>query len=254
MPFPWVAAIGGASNLGSGLFGYFGQKKANETNLKIAREANAANLDLWNKTNEYNSPAMQMARYKEAGLNPALIYGNGSSSAGNAPQPQRWETAQVVNEMDSISKMDALPALSLYQDIKVKKAQEDQIRANTELIKRKEVNENLRQRLIGAQSAFQEFNLAKNAKLLPYQTSTAEQNIERLRRSNANALLYGQSLKAGTIAKQIEAAKSQIDLDFKRQFQRVGTQVTDPFLWRLLSKWLLSVPVEEVPEPNDWMN
>lgn len=38
--------------------------------------------DMWNKTNAYNAPAAQMARFKAAGLNPHLIYGQGSN--GNA--------------------------------------------------------------------------------------------------------------------------------------------------------------------------
>lgn len=36
---------------------------------------NAHDINMWNKQNEYNSPAAQMERYKEAGLNPYLIYG-----------------------------------------------------------------------------------------------------------------------------------------------------------------------------------
>lgn len=49
---------------------------------------------MWNKTNEYNAPVNQMARYKEAGLNPNLIYGQtggGSSSASMASQPNQHE-------------------------------------------------------------------------------------------------------------------------------------------------------------------
>lgn len=40
------------------------------------------NERMWNKQNEYNSPAAQMQRFSDAGLNPNLIYGQGSS--GNA--------------------------------------------------------------------------------------------------------------------------------------------------------------------------
>lgn len=35
----------------------------------------------WTMQNEYNDPKQQMARLKEAGLNPALIYGSGSATA-----------------------------------------------------------------------------------------------------------------------------------------------------------------------------
>lgn len=39
-------------------------------------------LEAWNMENEYNSPAAQMQRYQDAGLNPNLIYGQ-SNTAGN---------------------------------------------------------------------------------------------------------------------------------------------------------------------------
>ena len=42
------------------------------------------NMQGWREMIEYNSPKNQMARYQEAGLNPNLIYGSGSASAGNA--------------------------------------------------------------------------------------------------------------------------------------------------------------------------
>ena len=46
-------------------------------------------LMMWNLQNKYNSPAAQMQRLRDAGLNPALVYGNGNAltpaSAMNAP-------------------------------------------------------------------------------------------------------------------------------------------------------------------------
>ena len=53
----------------------------------LARKSNEEQLNLWNLMNEYNSPSSQMQRYQEAGLNPNLIYqqgtpGNASSTAG----------------------------------------------------------------------------------------------------------------------------------------------------------------------------
>lgn len=38
-------------------------------------------LDDWNRQNEYNSPAAQMQRYKDAGLSPNLIYGQTNTAA-----------------------------------------------------------------------------------------------------------------------------------------------------------------------------
>lgn len=68
-----------------------GQRKANKTNLKIARETNQTNLQLareqnqwnleqWNRQNEYNTPLNQVNLLKEAGLNPNLYKGEGSTA------------------------------------------------------------------------------------------------------------------------------------------------------------------------------
>ena len=48
---------------------------------------NQWSLDMWNRTNEYNSPAAQIARLREAGLNP-LYYGLDGTSANGLESAQ----------------------------------------------------------------------------------------------------------------------------------------------------------------------
>lgn len=71
----------GASLLG-GVFGYFGQKSANQAALQRMREQNDFVERMWNKGNEYNTPYEQRKRYEAAGINPYLALGN--IQAGNA--------------------------------------------------------------------------------------------------------------------------------------------------------------------------
>ena len=81
---------GGASVLG-GLFGMKSQSDANAANMELAKYNWEQQKQMWHMNNEYNKPSAQMARYLEAGLNPNLIYGSGSASAGNStstPTPQ----------------------------------------------------------------------------------------------------------------------------------------------------------------------
>lgn len=59
----------------------------NDAQMAIAKYQNDYNTQMWNKQNEYNSPAQQMKRIKEAGLNPALMYTQGSTGQASAPQP-----------------------------------------------------------------------------------------------------------------------------------------------------------------------
>lgn len=63
---------------------YTMQRREQEFNRAQAEWQNQVNIANWQMQNNYNSPANQMKRLQEAGLNPNLIYGNGSTSTGNA--------------------------------------------------------------------------------------------------------------------------------------------------------------------------
>lgn len=82
-----LGAFGGAQSIWNDFTG----KSAADAQLQAQREANEANIRLWQMQADYNTPANQVARYREAGLNPNLIYGQGSSSAGNMSTAPRVE-------------------------------------------------------------------------------------------------------------------------------------------------------------------
>lgn len=85
-------------------------KYQNEANVNLWREQNSASIEQWNRNNEYNDPAHQLARYRDAGLNPMLIYGSGSSVAGNSSSPASIGSAPHMEraEMKPV-KMDNIP-------------------------------------------------------------------------------------------------------------------------------------------------
>lgn len=79
----------GASLLG-GVFGYFGQKSANQAALERMREQNAFAERMWNEGNKYNTPYEQRKRYEAAGINPYLALGNiqsGNAQGSVSPAP-----------------------------------------------------------------------------------------------------------------------------------------------------------------------
>lgn len=85
------AALSGAMGIASSRLNYKESKKLARDqyyyNMDLANRQNAANIEMWNMQNEYNSPQAQMARLKAAGLNPNMIYNNGSASTGNSTSP-----------------------------------------------------------------------------------------------------------------------------------------------------------------------
>lgn len=73
---------------------------------------NKLNVENWHMQNEYNKPINQMARFREAGLNPNLIYSQqntagpvGSVSAPNTPTMN--DVASVVSKVFAMRQMAA---------------------------------------------------------------------------------------------------------------------------------------------------
>lgn len=92
----WIGpAISAGASIIGGLLGKSSSDFASRTNLQINREnqiwnekmmdkQNAWNLAQWNRENEYNSAAQQVARYRAAGLNPYLMMQNGSAGSASS--------------------------------------------------------------------------------------------------------------------------------------------------------------------------
>lgn len=59
-------------------------EQQNNLNVEQWQRERQAALEDWNRENAFNSPAAQMQRYREAGLNPNLIYSQSNTSGGMA--------------------------------------------------------------------------------------------------------------------------------------------------------------------------
>lgn len=107
-----------------------------------AEKAYERSVDFWNIQNEYNNPKSQMNRFLEAGLNPNLIYdkvtGNQAAAAPEY-QPAKWEGKAPQLDPSFIlaaAKLESEIAVN-NQRIKNMQAQEEGIRASTELTGKK---------------------------------------------------------------------------------------------------------------------
>lgn len=115
-----VAGIGAVGAIGSAGASGVAQSKLNKKTREFNREEaekqrqwsegmvaqqNAWNMELWNKENAYNSPAAQVERLREAGLNP-LFYGldgTGNASQLQSAQPLAYQRAEVGSQVNPIS-------------------------------------------------------------------------------------------------------------------------------------------------------
>lgn len=68
------------------------QKRQAEANMQLAQFQASANERYLKQQLDYDRPSAQMARYQEAGLNPHLIYGQGSP--GNQSTPLQFPSIQ----------------------------------------------------------------------------------------------------------------------------------------------------------------
>lgn len=125
----------GASFAGSLANLFSGQHQANkafERQKELMRIQNQYAIDNWNRENNYNTPSAQMQRLRDAGLNPNLVYGQGSGSlqAGSIDTPSAPSAPMAVSPDFSKSIMDgANAALAIAQ---AKKAGSETIAQNIE--------------------------------------------------------------------------------------------------------------------------
>lgn len=98
------------------------------------RQRNDA-IEFWNMQNAYNDPSAQMARFRNAGLNPHLIYGQGAGG-GNAGPIQTPDSPRVNFEAPRFEGNDSLmPHLLGAADLRIKSAQADNLEVQNEVIR-----------------------------------------------------------------------------------------------------------------------
>lgn len=202
-PLSMIASLGGG--LISGVASLFGSNKANKYALQSVRETNQANrelaeyayekdLEMWNRQNVYNSPVEQMQRLEEAGLNPNLMYGQGST--GNASSSPSYD-APKMEAYTSFGDLGygragqaLMNGLQQYAQIEKTNAEIDAIRQNTLNLQQDEQYKRLQvqyQGLINAKSEFEkEFWLDQITANLANIDSTTQRNFSQAQLNDSN--------------------------------------------------------------------
>lgn len=115
-------------NLASGLLSRSASKSAAKAQYRY-------NMELLQYQNAYNAPAARMERLKEAGLNPMLVYGNGSvvgntSGSGHGVSVTPADYSGVGRAAGQAAEM-LYKRSKMNQDVQLGQAQIDQVKANT---------------------------------------------------------------------------------------------------------------------------
>lgn len=184
MALPWAAIAGAAMQIGGSVMDNYQQTRANQANMDLAKYQHEANIEMWNMQNEYNSPEKQMFRLKKAGLNPNLVYGNGSAvgnTTSNAPQFQ----APTIKPYTGFSK-GANDAVSSYlssqmtsSQLKNMQEQNANLVTQRDAMKQQLITEGLRQAELAVKNSRSDFDLQLAKDLRTTSLEAAQANVEK---------------------------------------------------------------------------
>lgn len=140
----WIgSAIGAGANLVGGFLGFGGQRSANKTNLKIAREQmqfnerEAKKQRDWQESyyQRFSSPIAQSAQYRAAGLNPYLanIQPQGVASGAQAASGELPLQQNSMSPLQNGLSSAADSAIDAYNSVTSRKSQQSQESLNQSL-------------------------------------------------------------------------------------------------------------------------
>lgn len=145
-------AMPGIISGASSLFGLNQAKRQRGFQREMADTQYQRDVEMWNRMNEYNTPENQRKRLEEANLNPALMYKSMPQNvATQMPKTQKYDTPVA-----QWNPLNGIQMLSGYQDVKIKKGQEESIKQDV-------VRKKLENTYLGKQ-----LNLDVNSKSLQY--------------------------------------------------------------------------------------
>lgn len=126
------AASGVLGGLISGAFQKRAQKRQQKYNIELMNLANEFTEDMWNKSNEYNTPSNQLDLYTSAGINPNVAIANMGDHTGASPVQS---ASQSAGEFGPDVPFDADLGEQRRQDA-VAEAQINKTNAEAELIRK----------------------------------------------------------------------------------------------------------------------
>ncbi len=245
----WAAAGQAASSIGSSLI-------QNAGNANQQRKANKFNVTMWDLTNKYNHPSQQMSRLREAGLNPNLVYGQGSQGApGQADKVHPAKAAPFTFE-------NPLKNITSFADLKQKEAQTDNLKQQNTVLEQEAILKGAQTAKLGTDTAKSKFDLGLAEELRNTSLQAAEANLNQMRTNTIGTDLDNrfkdQSLKnrVEDIVMRIQNAKANLDgtlltnqlKKYEIELNQIGIQKDDNLLIRWLGKgWQES---KKNPNPN----
>lgn len=175
----WTGVIGAAGGIvgtaANAIWQGAMNKKTRKWNEKMYGVQRADALTDWNMQNAYNSPAEQMKRYKEAGLNPNLIYGQSNESGPiRSTDANSWNPRAPEIDLTGIG-----GNLKMVYDIVQTQAQTNKTLADAEVAKQQQklIEENIKATSQSIKGA--EYDLGQRMRLGPINVEMAQAQLDQ---------------------------------------------------------------------------
>lgn len=192
IPSPLPAIIGAGASLVGGLINNeYAQARTDEQWQRMN--------EMQDKMNAYNAPVAQMARLRQAGLNPNLVYANGGavmqSAVGNAPQPAHT------------TPIDTQGVLQMVQTIVGAMLEKDKIQASKDMQSEQiSATKDLQTEKITADKEMQSTQIGATKDLQTEQITSTEKIASENRKENARQFDEG-------MKQRISEFNARINLD-----------------------------------------
>lgn len=214
---PEVAALGAASinAIGGLAVNAAKNKKQWKYQQKAMEKQQEMNLEAWNMQNAYNTPQQQMERLLQAGLNPRLIYGSGSS-APNLASPQQVAEAPVRQAAGT-----EVPNLLNYYQVRQADAQYENTIASTDIMRKTSALKDIEQGLKNLDLARETFR-GKDAQL----HAMFETDMKKFTSLRSRHLMENEQTKGFQMDQLMEMrAKQSTGLDLDNAFKRYRNEL-----------------------------
>lgn len=177
-------------------------------------------LAFWNMQNQYNTPQAQMQRFQDAGLNPNLVYGQGSS--GNASAPNVPTTPSGQFNTPDFSGIGAI--LPQFMDMEIKQATYDNLLTdNTVKLEQAELLRAQRaSTLQGTKRS--EFDLALDTELRDISAQARRENLRQLVIGNEFQMAENERRNATTSASLRESVQRVLNMRLEGRRLDVATR------------------------------
>lgn len=242
----WIVpvAMAAASLIGNALSNRAAKKQQAAQNAYNKSESELAyqrSLEL----QKYNEPMNQMARFGEAGLNPNLIYGQ--SNQGSASyQANRSVPRAYFNPMSQLPE-----AIGMYQQVAMRSAQIDNVKAATEEKRANIINKGLMSGLMKIKGQREEHALHREPDVSAIMNNKAQaseatllqewQKLKLMQQKEQLNVLDQSSKALGIDAKHQQMESVAADILFKRfrnQWMSQGVTSSDNPLLRIFVRML----------------